>query len=246
MFTKDQVINKLDALLAYTISQIPTLTYPNKDEYEPIYTGIVAPAKTKVTGYFDASRSQFQKPLDDLGLYMHNEVWQREAKWEIPFDLGLGTNPPETYHDLRKIFYSFDWFMNLTDQDFFNAWVYGEKPTPEGEEPPLNPEIIPLSNSYITRLTSEIVLTAVSDPETGKVSKTTIEAELEAITALSKWLENSMSQSSSVTLWEDQGQLLETITTQDVAQIIFVERGLLEAVKILKLPVYIPTYLRGE
>ena len=243
MFSQEEILSKLDGLLAYTIAQIPTLSYPNKDEFEPIFTSIVGTANPKVTGYFSADRSKFQKPLDDLGLYIHNELWQRGAKWSKPQDLGIGTNPPPEYSDLRKIFYDFDWFMGLTDQEFWDAWVYGER---EEEPPPVTPVIIPKSNPHITRLVTELVLVATPDPVTGKVSETVIDQELGKIESLATWLETSMSQGGSIMLWEDMGQLIEAPSTNDIAKIVFVDRGLLEAIKLLKLPVYIPTYLRGE
>ena len=222
MYSKNQVLAKLNEFLSFSIEQ--------ESQYSSQFTALIQPAISAVNAYFSADRSAFKKPLDDLGLYMHNELWQRGAKWDSNFDMGLGTNPPESYNDLQKLFYQFP-LMRVTPAAFYSAWVIGIPEGAEGESGggAATPE--PISNSLIDSWVAEIA-------EAPK-------KELVAIDSLGDWLESSMSQSGSVMLWEETGALLEAPDTKDIAQIIFVDRGLLEAVNILGLPVYIPTYLRG-
>ena len=158
--------------------------------------------------------------------------------------MGVRNDFPESYNDLTKLFYDFTWFMELSNEEFFNAWSYA---SPESDDPTMPPEPpIPSSNGYISRLSSDLILVAV-ESETGEtVSKPIIDQELENVDALATWLEKSMSQSGSVTLWEDQGALVEAPETKPLAYKIFLDMGLLEAINTLDLPVYIPTYLNSD
>ena len=236
MFNKQQVLEKIGALLAYTIAQIPTLSYSETAHFEAKYVSLTSSMKSSVSAYFGANRSQFKKPLDDLGLYLHNDIWQRNAEWDVKFDMKFGTDYPKDYSDLTKLFYDFTWLMELTNEAFFNAWVYGVPETAtatasdEGGETLAPPE--PLSNSYISRLVSDLS-TAIAD-------------ELKNIDNLGKWLETAMGDYGSVMLWEETGALLNAPKTTDIAKIVFIDRGLLEAIEILDLPVYIPSYLRKD
>lgn len=222
MYSKDRVLAKLNEFLSFSIEQ--------ESQYSSQFTALMQPAISAVNAYFSADRSAFKKPLDDLGLFLHNELWQRGAKWDSNFDMGLGKNPPESYNDLRKLFYQFP-LVQVTPEAFHAAWVIGVPEGAEGEsgEGAATPE--PIGNPLIDSWVAEI---------TGAPKK-----ELATIDSLGDWLESSMSQSGSVMLWEETGALLEAPDTKDIAQIIFVDRGLLEAVNILGLPVYIPTYLKG-
>ncbi len=242
MYAKQTILAKLDELLQFSIAQIPTLDYEEKETFGTYYSSIVSSGSASVSGYFSEDRSQFKKPLDDLGLYLYNELWQRGAKWETEYDMGLRNDFPESYNDLRKIFYDFTWFMELSNEAFFNAWSYA---SPESADPLVTLPPVPSSNGYISRLSSALVLVA-TESETGEVSKTIFQEELENVDALATWLEKSMSQSGSVSLWEDQGALLEAPETKPLAYKIFLDMGLLEAINTLNLPVYIPTYLNSD
>ncbi len=243
MYAKQTILAKLDEFLQYSIAQIPTLDYEEKETFDSYYTSIVSGGKSSTSAYFGVDRSQFKKPLDDLGLYLYNELWQRGAKWETEYDMGLRNDFPESYQDLRKMFYQFDWLMELSNEEFFNAWSYA---SPESDDPLVTLPPVPSSNSYISRLSAALVLVA-TESETGEVtSKPIIQEELENIDALATWVEQSMSQSGSVTLWEDQGTLVEAPETRPLAYKIFLDMGLLEAINTLNLPVYIPTYLNSD
>ena len=231
MYLKQIILAKLEELLQYTITQIPTLNYENKETFNAAFTNIVSSGASSVKSYYDGDRSKFKKPLDDLGMYLHNELWQRNAKWENEYDMGFSDDYPEHYNDLRKMFYDFDWFMNLSNDAFFKAWTYG---IPEAavidDEGGAAPTEEPVSNSYISRLCTEL-------------TEEQFTKELKNIDALADWLSDSMSQSGCVTLWEDTGSLEESSDTRPLAYTIFLDMGLKEAIDTLGLPVYIPTYI---
>lgn len=220
MHNKSEILAKLDEFKTFSINQ--------ETKFESDFTALMEPMISAVNAYFDADRVKFKKPLDDLGLYLHNDLWARGAQWSKPQDMGFDTNPPPEYSDFRKLFYQFP-LMDITPAEFYSAWVIG---TPEGEGDGVTPaEPKPLNNTLIDAWVAELS-TAIAD-------------ELKAIDSLGSYLEISMGSSGSVMLWEDTGALESAPTTQTLANEIFIERGLLEAVNLLGLPVYIPSYLRG-
>ena len=82
MYLKPLILAKLDELLEYSIAQIPTLNYEEKETFGTYYSSIVSSGAASVNAYYSVDRSNFKKPLNDLGLYLYNELWQRGAKWE--------------------------------------------------------------------------------------------------------------------------------------------------------------------
>lgn len=223
MKTKSEIVSYLDSLKAYSVSQ--------KEEFKDQYIALMEPLYSAVNQYFSNPRTEFKKPLNDLSLYMHNELWARGAKWEIPFDQGFSTDYPKGYYDLCDLFYAFDW--TVTPEAFFNAWVMESPSTGEGESgggtvaPPK-----PVSNPYIDSWVSEVNAAPAG--------------ELEAISGISSWIEKSLSDSSAVMLWEDQGSLESHLDVKKIAQELFINRKLFTAANTLNLPVYIPSYIDGQ
>lgn len=217
MYTRTEILDRLQEFLDFSISKSP--------DFEAEFTSLMQPVFTAVNGYFNTDRSAYKKPLNDLELYLHNYLWQREVEWEHPYDFGLDSNLP--YNDLRKMFYQFP-LMNTTTQEFYDAWVWG---IPEDESGlPIGDEPIPLSHPMVPSWSTEI--------------NNYPPKELDRVNSLNAWLESSMSQSSPVMLWEDTGTLIRSPERVDLAQIVFIDLGLREATEILGLPAYIPTYLR--
>lgn len=213
MYTKDQVLEKLNSLLQYSITQ--------EADYSTQYESIVDTANAAVNGYFDADKSVFKKPLDDLAMYLHNDLWQRGAKWSGEFNFNFSSNYPANYTDMRKLFYEFDWIIEITNEQFHNAWVMGstEDTTPA----------TPTSNTYISILKSDLL--------------NAHQNELANIDSLASWLEESMGDYGSIMLWENVGSLVSAPETNDIAKVVFQDRYFLEAINLLNLPVYIPSYI---
>lgn len=210
MLTKNDVITRLDKFKTYSITQKP--------KFEEDYAKLMQPLYTAVNNYFSYDRSKFAKPLNELAEWLHNELWQKQSKWEVALPK-TSSNAPASYSDLTKLFYTFDW-TNTSNEDFYKAWVYETVIEP-------SPSSNPLIDKWITQFNG------------------VYKAELENIDILSTYLYESMSNNNSFMLWEDTGTLLSAPETKDLAKVIFIDRKLLEVVKALNISIYIPTYLRG-
>lgn len=114
MNTQTEVIEKLNALLAYSVE--------TDSEYSAVYTSLMQPMLTAVNNYFTADRSAFKIPINNLEHAFYNDILKRETV-ASKIDLPMATNYPAAYSDLRKLFYSFS-CMNVSNAAFHNAWVY--------------------------------------------------------------------------------------------------------------------------
>lgn len=255
MYVKTDIIPKLNSLKEYTIAtktaelnqkceneiaDLIDLTEIEKikefyaqtiKDCEQRYIALMQPLYQAVNNYFNADRSSLANPLNRLAEYMHGELWEQLSKWDNKAPNYSGSRP-QSYYDLTKIFYTFDW-INTSNETFYNAWAYvtPETETTE-EEDEHDPEPLPSSNSLVKSWISSI--------DNGK------NQELPNINSLNEHLENSMCSISSFNLWEDRGTLYYAPETKDLAQTIFIDRKLIEVSKKLNIPVYIPTYLRGN
>lgn len=115
MYSKNEILNKLNSLLAYSC-QIDS-------ENAEAYTELIEPIITAVNGYFDADRSNFKVTLNNLELGLYNDILKRNTV-ATKIDLPLDGNFPEAYSDLRKLFYVFP-CMAVTNETFHAAWVEG-------------------------------------------------------------------------------------------------------------------------
>lgn len=220
MYTKEQVLTRLNVLLTH--SKNAHLNYSEQ------YTALMQPVINAVNGYFSGDRSGFKKPLEDLSLYLYNDIWARGAVFEYKFEMNFNNNFPPAYSDLRKLFIEFECF-NVSETSFTNAWVYE---TPETTETGVTPSPVPTSNTYLDSWLSTL--------------KTAFKTELSNIEALSNFLETSTGDYNSVSLWEDQGGIIENLDTYFIAIDIYLERGFLEVIEERVNNVYIPTYIKNR
>ena len=114
MNTQTEIIEKLNALLAYSVEI--------DSEYSAAYTSLMQPMFTAVNNYFTADRSAFKIPINNLEHAFYNDILKRGTVTS-KIDLPMATNYPVAYSDLRKLFHSFP-CMNVSNADFHNAWVY--------------------------------------------------------------------------------------------------------------------------
>lgn len=226
MKTKTEVETYIDGLLTYSQAQ----DGDNADAFE----SLLAPLKAAVSAYFAESRSDFTAPINDLAIFMKNEIWARTAVWKNVFPDQFGINPPASYTDLRSLFYTFP-FMSTTQAAFFAAWVY-ETPEAGGTEDStggagtVTP--VPVSNPLIDEWCAALER-ARGD-------------ELSAVESLTSWVMSSLGNSIAVSYWENRGGLISSQTVQELATEIFITRGLLEAITTLGLPAYVPSYVKGD
>ena len=222
MYSKEEVTAKLDEYKTYSIQQKPN--------YESQYTSLMAPLYAAVETYFSTVPDGM---IDQINLFVHEaycDTWNRAAKWENEFPVDRPTDVPAGVSDFRENFYKFDW-METTPAAFFAAWVEG---TPEGGESGGEGGIVappePICNSLIDSWVPEV--TAAPDQDLANVKAST------------QWCASSSGSGMLVNLLEDQGRLEEYKTTREIAEDIYIDRGLFEVIQFKGYDVYIPSYLQ--
>lgn len=222
MITKQEVINKLDALKAYSVQQKP--------DFETYYTELMQPVYDAVNAYFNTSRSNFVKPVTEYVFQAYCDINVRNQQWEIDIPYNYPTDYPTGYNDLRDCFYSFNSLLSITNEQFFNVWVE-ETPTTGGTDSTgggtLTP--VPVSNPYLTTWQTEI-----TDAPTGELSK---------INACVEWLKNSGDNTILIDLLEDRGTLISSMEREDIALMIYNDRHVLEVLNERNISAYIPSYI---
>lgn len=113
MNSKDDVLSKLNALLAYSVG----VDAENADKY----TELMQPLITAVNKYFNNNRANFKVPLNNLELGLYNDILKRNTV-TTKIDLPMAEDFPEAYSDLRKLFYAFP-CMDVSNKTFHAAWV---------------------------------------------------------------------------------------------------------------------------
>ena len=214
----NDVLAKLDELVAYSCATDP--------DHASEYMALMSPMKSAVNAYFNADRSEFKRPLKELRYGLYSDIRARGTVIKTDFDLGYNTNFPSYYNDLQKMFYQFP-CMTVSNASFHSAWVIETPKAEEGATTAPTPIVTrnTLIDSWVTSLA-----TAIAD-------------ELETINEFVNWLESSADTSESINFWENVGEIESEPTTEEIAKIIFIDRGFKEAVKLLNLPVYLPSYV---
>lgn len=113
MYSKTEVINKLNSLLTYSCTAEPD----NAESYQ----SLMQPLITAVNSYFDNARAGFKVALNNLELGLYNDILKRGTV-TTKIDLPLAEDFPAAYSDLRKLFYTFP-CMGTSNTAFHAAWV---------------------------------------------------------------------------------------------------------------------------
>ena len=220
MLIQTEIIAKLDELKSYSISQKP--------QFEQYYTDLMESVYTAVNTYFDTVPSGMIEALENYVFQTYCDIHTRSIVYEFPVEgASLPINYPTGYNDIRECFYQFDWVNEITPQAFFNAWIEGQPTDPITGLP--EGDIQPLSNPYLTEWRSDI----------------THNGEVEAIVNVNSWCETNAGSLNLIHLLEDQGRILNSKGTKEVANTIYNEHGLMDVLNTRGYNVYIPTYLRG-
>lgn len=218
MVTENNVLQKLDALRAYSVAA------------DPATGSLFAPVYVAVAAYFYGDNSGLAAALEDVVKYMYNDIARRITVFEINLDMHLASNYPTGYNDIRECFYTFNELLTTTESSFFNAFVYGIPEGAGGGEGGAVEEV-PLSNPYLTRWAAEVTAAITGD--------------LTNVQTLAEWCKNSGGCCDLVCLLENRGRIVESKTVKEIADIIYHERHLQEVATAKGLSVYIPTYFRG-
>lgn len=218
MKNSSDVLAKLDELVAYSCATDP--------DHAGEYMALIAPMKSAVSAYFSADRSEFKQPFKDMRYGLYSDIRARGTVIETEFDLSYSTDYPSYYTDLRKMFYQFP-CMSVSNTAFHGAWVME---TPEAEAgATTTPSPIVTRNTLIDSWVASL--------------STAIDDELKTVNNFVNWLESASEKSEAIFFWENVGEIKEEPTTEEIAKIIFIDRGFKEAVKSLNLPVYLPSYV---
>lgn len=222
MITQTEIIAKLDELKAYSIAQKP--------QFANYYTSLMQPIYTAVNTYFNTIPEGMIDALENYVFQTYCDIHSRSIQYEFPVDgAQFPTNYPTGYNDIRECFYKFDWVNGISPQAFFNVWVEGVPTDPETQLP--MGELQPLSNPYLTQWESDIT---TAHPK-----------EVEAVVSVNTWCETNAGSLNLIHLLEDQGRILNSKGTKEVANTIYNEHGLMDVLNSRGYNVYIPTYLRG-
>ena len=131
MYKKQDVLDKLNSLLFYSIEQEP--------EFEGQYTELIKPVITTVNTYFSSYHPQLEERLKELVHNMYCDILERNTVMEFTYGDELPTNYPESYHDITKCFYQFP-LMGISNETFHAAWIMGI--VNESEEEPIDHTMI--------------------------------------------------------------------------------------------------------
>ena len=218
IITQNEVLQKLDVLKAYSVMQ------------DPATETLFAPCYDAVNAYYSADNAGMTQALEDVVKYMYNDLTRRTTQFEYNFDMRLATDYPTGYDEITNCFYQFAELLGVTEQQFFNAFVYG---LPEGSSGGDGGAVqeIPLSNPYLDDWTAEI--------------NAAITQDLANVKNLAEWCKNSGGCDDLISLLENRGRIVTQKTVKEKATIIYYDKKLIDVVNALNLSVYIPSYFKG-
>ena len=113
MNTQNEIINKLNSLVAYSCSV--------DSENAGTYQALIEPLISAVNNYFTGSRAAFKIPINDLELALYSDILKRNTSTTKEIDLQMGDDYPAAYSDLRKLFYTFP-CMSVDNATFHSNW----------------------------------------------------------------------------------------------------------------------------
>lgn len=217
LYTKNEIVARLDALKAYSKSS----DAKNASAFDALFS----PVYSAVDAYFSASASGLSGAINDVVQYMYFDIARRTTEYEFKFDESLPTDFPAGYDDVTKCFYQFAELPTINNATFFNAFVYGIPLTGGTER-------VPQSNSYLTKWATQI-----TDAISGDYAN---------VLALADWCNFASGNSDMVSLLEKRGKIVKNKTQREIADIIYNQRHVLEIITKKKLSSYVPTYFKGE
>lgn len=191
----------------------------------PLAETFFAPLETAVNSYF--TQANIETELTNVVKYLYVDIWRRNTVFEYDYPLNLPTNFPTGWADVRQCFYQFSQLMAISNEDFYAAWIFEQPPL--GQPLPDNP--VPISNTLIDAWIPEI-----------NQAKTTDKSNL---VTLAEWCKNSEGDSDIISLLEERGRITSTLLMRQIAEEIYIARGVLEIIKDRNAGVYIPSYYKG-
>ena len=211
MNTKDEITAKIASLKAYSVAKNAK-------------TGaLFNPLESAADEYFSGNKSAVSSACEDVVKYMYNDISRRTTVYEHEYDTKLATDFPTGYDDITECFADLSGMLEVSNETFYAAFVFGPDP--------VTGVTGPLSNSYIDEWTEEL-----EEAKTGDTEK---------VLALAEWCKNSGGSSDVIDLLEDKGEEISSLSREEIATKIYREKKLLDAIGILGLATYVPTFLKG-
>lgn len=252
LISSNDVQAKLNELLDYSCNQFKVHTNE--------YTSIVNAYIQSVTAYFNVDRTKYKEQLKYLKYYASCDIRNRLDVRKSPVPLNdYYTNYPKGYKDLREIFSKFE-CMECTNDDFYNAFEYvledlgeydentksasttttdtetGETITNTIDVDFDNHEVIVKDNHAFYRIATNNTL--IDTWSKGLNA----DNELNDIVNLNNWLCASNDVNEDILFWE-KVETIKSTSTEQIANILYIDRHWKECIQSLNLPMHVPSYI---
>lgn len=182
---------------------------------------LFVPLEEVLTAYFDTGTPEISKACEDVVQYMYNDISRRTTIYENEFEAHMATDFPTGYEDVTECFADISGILTVSNSAFYAAFVFGADP--------VTGVTGSLSNSYLDAWT-----TLLTEAQTGDLAK---------VKALAAWCQNSGGSSDMIDLLEDRGNEIYSMTREEVAHSIYVDRKMLDVITDRELSTYVPTYI---
>lgn len=213
VMTRDQVISKLDEFKAYSIEQ--------SSQYEMQYTSIMAPLYDAVDKYYGESLPELKKAVENYIFQLYCDIDLRSTEYEHPLSSSMASDPPKGYYDIYDCLYPFEW-LSTKNEVFYAAFVMGQPNPKESTQTPQQP----VSNTLVDTWTAELL----------KAPKT----DISNINKVSGWCSDNADSCSLEFLLTDQGNIINSLNSDDIAKMIYVDRHVREFIDEKRLQIYLP------
>lgn len=243
---------KVNDLLQYACNQFKVHTNE--------YTSIVNVYIQAIQAYFKVDRTKYKEQLKYLKYYASCDVRNRLDVRKSPVPLNdYYTNYPKGYKDLRDIFSTFE-CTECTNDDFYNAFEYVLEDLGEYDESSKtatttttdketgetitntidvdfdNHEVIIEGNHAFYRIATNNTLIDTWSKDLNANN------ELNDIVNLNNWLCNSNDVNEDILFWENV-ETIKSTSTEQIANILYIDRHWKECVESLNLPLHVPSYI---
>lgn len=219
LYTKQQLNTKINELKAYCKSNKPKpTTVGATGTYN--WDGFLSPLYTAINNYFDADLLKISGEINFMIQGMYVDIQRRNAIYENDdqFDFNHPINYPVGYSDVTECFYDFSPIMNTSNNTFLASCSFGESET---GEPTISSEVL---DGWVEEI---------------NVSR---ESEYQNIFTLGNWCADSGYCCDLINLLEDRGKIVSIKGRREIAEIIYINRKVLEVIRFFGLSSYIPTY----
>lgn len=217
LYSKEQLYAKIDEFKAYCKDNSPEIAGATGAFN---WDSFFSPLYASINAYFTADMSDVSNEVNFLIEAMYADLLRRTTKHEFDyqFKFNISTNYPQGYSDLRDCFHDFSNIINTSNETFFN--------------------------SCILDITAFTIKSDLRDSWIAAIG-TAHTSDYEKVSTLANWCADTGSCCDLINLLENRGKILEINGTRENAKIIYIDRHVLEVIRLFNLTSYIPTYYEG-